>query len=376
MNILILNWQDIRNPLAGGAEVHLHEVFSRIAGMGHNVTLYCSSFPGAPKEETLNGIHIIREGGRYLFNFRVPFRYFTTFRKQSFDIVIDDMNKIPFFTPLFVKKPLYIITHHLFKKSIFLETAWPLAMYVYLMEKIGFGLCRVQGIPFIVGSPSTKTELIEIGFQPSLIEIINYCVDHKTHTPAPSARSSTPLIGCFGRLKKYKSIEHLLQAFAVVVRQVPEVRLVVVGEGDNRQALEAMSRELGISETVQFTGFVEEREKVRWLQKVWFAVNTSSKEGWGLTVIEANACGTMVLASDVPGLRDAVKDDETGMLYEFGNVEELTKKILLLLTDSAHRGRLAANANSWASTFDWNNAAKHTYNLLQSRINSSQTFNA
>ena len=368
MKILIFNWQDIRNPHAGGAEVHLHEVFSRIAHMGHEVTLFCSSFPGGSPREVINGITVIRKGGRYLFNFLVPLYYFTRFRREKYDLVIDDMNKIPFFTPLYVREPLYVITHHLFKKSIFLEVPWPLAMYVYLTEKAGFALCRSKRIPFIVGSPSTKQELREINIPDEQVEIINYCVDHDVHIADPSVRSATPLIGYFGRLKKYKSVEQLLHAALLVREKVPDVKLVVVGEGDNRAPLEKLAQELGIGDMTLFTGFVDEAEKVRWLQKVWFAVNTSSKEGWGLTVIEANACGTTVIASDVPGLRDAVKDNETGLLFEFGNVNDLAAKIVYLLTDRARRDRLAQRAYAWALSFDWDVAAKRTLALLEQRV--------
>ena len=368
MRILIFNWQDIKNPLAGGAEVHLHEVFSRIAKMGHEVTLYCSAFPRAPKEEMLNGIRVLREGNRYLFNFLVPIKYFTMFRKQGFDLVIDDMNKIPFFTPMYVREPLYIVTHHMFKKSIFLEASFPIALYVYVTELLGFGLCRSRKIPFIVGSPSTKQELLESGFPSEQVEIINYCVDHAIHFPAPSLRSTRPLIGYFGRLKKYKSVDQLLRAFVQIKKQLADVRLVIVGEGDNRAALESFVREAGLQDSVTFTGFVPEEEKVRWLQKVWFAVNTSSKEGWGLTVIEANACGTAVVASNVPGLRDAVKDNETGLLYRYGDIDDLASKMSKMLHDEPLRNRLAASAYQWANTFDWDHAAERTFVLLEQRV--------
>ena len=212
---------------------------------------------------------------------------------------------------------------------------------------------------------------MEIGVRSELVDIINYCVDHQVHQSDPSARDPKPLIGCFGRLKKYKSIEHLLQAMVLVRKQHPDVKLIIVGEGDNRSALEALAKELRIQDAVQFTGFIEEDEKVRWLQRVWFAVNTSSKEGWGLTVIEANACGTTVIASNVPGLRDAVKHNDTGLLYEFGNVQELAEQIHQCLADPALRDRLAQSARAWAATFDWDIAAGRTLKLLEQRVHSS-----
>ena len=371
MRILIFNWQDIKNPLAGGAEVHLHEVFSRIVKMGHEVTLFCSSFKGAPDEEIINGIRVLRKGGRYLFNFHVPFQYFFRFRNGVYDLIIDDMNKIPFFTPLYLREPLYFITHHMFDKSIFLEVPFPLALYVYLTEKAGFALSRNRKLPFIVGSPSTKAELVAKGFDPAMIEIINYCVDHTIHKRSNIQRSTKPLIGYFGRLKKYKSIEHLLRAVALVMKKIPDLELFIVGEGDNRKALESLTVQLGINQVVRFTGFVNEAEKVRLMQEVWFAVNTSSKEGWGLTVVEANACGTTVLASNVPGLRDAINDGETGLLYEYGNIDELSKKILTLIGDSSLRNRLAQAAHTWALTFDWDQAAQRTMELLQNHVNQS-----
>lgn len=365
MKILIFNWQDIRNPLAGGAEVHLHEVFERIAGFGHEVTLYCSGAPGAPGEERRNGLTIIREGGRYLFNFRVPGAYRRRFREGHFDIVIDDMNKIPFFTPLFVREPLVGITHHLFRRSIFRETNILFALYVYLMESLAISLYKDRRIPFIVGSPSTRQELLSLKFPADSITLINYAVDHHVHRLDGVPKSSTPLIGYFGRLKKYKSIDHLLEAMHIVLERHPDLRLLIVGEGDDRPRLEALTRSLGLWKNVEFTGFVDERRKIELLQQMWAKVTTSSKEGWGLTVLEANACGTPVIASDVPGLRDAVKDNVTGLLYPYGAVEELGKKISLILSNTALRETLRDNAIRWAKEFDWDIAAKRTLEVLE-----------
>ncbi len=363
MRILILNWQDIKNPLAGGAEVHLHEVFERIARMGHEVTLFCSRFDGAPASEEMNGIHVIREGGRSLFNYLVLRKYFSTFRRQRFDLIVDDMNKIPFYTPFYVKEPLLGVTHHLFGKSIFLEASFPAASYVYLAERAA--LPMYKRIHFIVGSPSTYHEMLSGGFRDDRTHLINYGVAHESFRQTGIPKSQTPLIGMLGRLKKYKSVDHLLEAFVIVRQQLPDVKLLIVGDGDDKPRLMSIAGELGISDSVTFTGFVSEENKVRCLNEMHIAVNTSAKEGWGMTAIEANACGTPTVSSNVQGLRDAVADGETGLLYEYGNREQLAEKILLLLRDEHLRGRLTSNALQWARKFDWNIAAEQTMEIIE-----------
>jgi len=120
VNILLLNWQDRLNPLAGGAETHAHEIFSRVVAAGHHVTLYCSAFEGAKPLEMVDGMEVIREGKRNTFNLTLLHRYHADLRHRAFDIVIDDINKIPFFTPLYVRKPLLGIAHHLFGKSLYI----------------------------------------------------------------------------------------------------------------------------------------------------------------------------------------------------------------------------------------------------------------
>lgn len=363
MRILILNWQDIKNPNAGGAEVHLHEVFSRIAMMGHEVMVYCSRFPGAPPRENINGIDVVREGGRYLFNYRVAWKYLTQFRHQRFDIVIDDWNKIPFYTPSYANQPLIGITHHLFGKSIFIEVPFPLATYVYLTELLAIRVYR--NVPFVVGSPSTQRELVGKGFRSDRVKVINYGIDHALYRTTGISKSETPLVGHVGRLKRYKSVDHLLRAFKYVRAAITNAQLLILGEGDDRPRLEKIAHDLGLGDSVRFTGYVSDDEKIRYLQQMHVVVNTSAKEGWGLTVVETNACGTCVIASDVPGLRDSVVDGETGLLYEYGNIRELARKIADVLHDQSLRDRLSHNALKWAAKFSWDVAATQTLEVLQ-----------
>lgn len=361
MKILLLNWQDITNPLSGGAEVHLHEIFRRIVARGHDATLFCSRYPGAAEEETIDGIRVIREGGRNLFNYHVFPRYLRDFRSR-FDVVVDDINKIPFFTPLFVREPVVGILHHFFGKSIFAETHPPGALYVLASEWLARRTYRRT--PMAVVSESTKRELLSAGFRDDAIFLVPNSVDHSAYTPGGTDAQSH-VVGYLGRLKNYKSIEDLLQAFAIVLRDVRDARLVIVGDGDARRTLERVARELHIVGRVEFRGFVPLEEKIRLLRTMNFVVNPSAKEGWGLTVIEANACGVPVIASDVPGLRDSVPDERTGLLYEYGNIEQLAAKMLLLMRDRALRNRLAAGAVEWARTFNWDDSAEAMLKVLE-----------
>jgi glycosyltransferase involved in cell wall biosynthesis len=372
MNILVVNWQDRTNPQAGGAEVHFHEIFSRIARRGHRVTLCCSAYRGSLHRETIDGIEIIRRGSRAFFNFRFPFTWFASLRSRPFDCVVEDLNKLPLFTPLYVRRPLAGIGHHLFGRSIFLETGPLVARYVYWMERAALALYRTR-IPFMVVSPSTREEFIAHGFPAARLAVIHNCVDHARYTAVGAPKSPDPLIGCFGRLKKYKSVDHLLRALPLVRERVPAVRAVIAGEGDDRPRLEAIAASLGLGTAVQFAGYVAEEQKIVLLQSMWCKVATSSKEGWGLTVIEANACGTPAIASDVPGLRDSVRDNETGLLYPYGDVEALARRIILLLEDAALRRRLSEGAVGWAKQFDWETAADRTIEFLE-RARSNPAF--
>jgi glycosyltransferase involved in cell wall biosynthesis len=320
----------------------------------------------------VDGIRIVRRGGRYLFNYRVMWEYWRKFQNEPYDVVIDDMNKIPFFTPLYVHRPLAVIIHHLFEKSIFREAPFPFAAYVFLMEKLGVAICRRKRTPMLVVSPSTRNELLARGFDNRNIEYVFNCVDHALHKPDPVKRSATPLIGYFGRLKKYKSTDHLLYAFAAVRKKMPDVRLVIIGEGDFRPELERIAKKLDLGSAVEFTGFVDEKTKVELLQQCWFMVNTSAKEGWGLTVIEANACATTVIGSNVPGLRDAIQDGKTGLLYEYGNINQLAEKIFLLLENASLRQRLSEEAYRYSMEFDWDRVAEQTIVLLENIRSSCQ----
>jgi len=357
MKILALNWNDLKNPYAGGAEVHLEELLRRLVKYGHQVTLFCSGFEGCAAQETIEGISIIRRGNRYNFNLVAPFHLKRIVKEQKFDVLIEDVNKIPFYTPFYLNLKTLVVVPHLFATTVFHEINFILGTYIYLSEKPFVSVYKKN--QFNVISESTADDLIRRGVPKQNISVVNCGIDRATYAFIPSkTKYVNPTILYLGRIKKYKSIQHLIAAFRKVKDRIPESRLMIVGTGDYLEQLKSLANALGLKESVEFTGFVSLDDKLERMRRAHVGVMPSIREGWGLTNIECNAVGTTVVAADSPGLRDSVKDGITGLLYPYGNVESLSAKLLLVLTDTKYRKSLEQGALKWAATFDWDLAAK------------------
>jgi glycosyltransferase involved in cell wall biosynthesis len=311
-------------------------------------------------------MQVIRVGTRNTFNFFVPGALKTLLRQRSYDVLVDDINKIPFYTPFYTKIPVVAVLHHFFDRTIYRQAGFVPASYVYLAEKLVPII--YSKAPFTVVSKSTKEDLTRKGIPEANIRVIYNGIDHHTYAPDYSMKSKSPLVCYLGRLKKYKSVDLLIRAMVAVRREVPGVKLVVVGDGDHRPTLVKMVDELGLSDCVEFTGYVSAKEKVRLLQSAQLMVNPSPREGWGLTSVEANACGTPLVASDVPGLRDSCRDGETGYLFPFGDVDDMVSKMIKLLRDERLRLAFSENAVRWAREFDWNRSAQQMETFLRSVV--------
>ena len=363
MKILTLNWNDLKNPFAGGAEVHLEELLRRLVSYGHEVTLLCSGWDGCEDEEVVEGVRIIRRGRRSTFNIVAPKYVRQVAANDSYDILVEDINKIPFYTPLYLKMKTLVVVPHLFATTVFQEINFVLGTYIYLAERPLVSVYRSK--PFNVISESTADDLVRRGIPRDNISVIHCGIDSRTYAFDPNVtKFELPTILYLGRLKKYKCIHHLIDAFAIVKNTLPDAQLMVVGAGDYLPELQKRAAELGVSDVVEFPGFVSMEDKVNRMRRAHVAVLPSLKEGWGLTNIEANATGTTVVAADSPGLRDSVRDGETGLLYEHGNIPLLAEKLLSILTDNSLRQRLEAGGREWAARFNWDYAAREFEKLL------------
>lgn len=365
MKILIFNWKDIKNPEHGGAEVFTHEIFKRISKRGHEVTIFSSEFKNCKKEEIIDGIRIIREGGKYSVYFKARKYYKNVFSKESFDVIIDEINTLPFFTPCFVNRGeiLIALIHQLAREYWFYETIFPINFIGYHILEDRF-LKNYLEIPTITVSNSTKYDLINLGFKK--VFLVSEGINFNPLRKLPK-KSEKPEIIYLGRLKRAKRVDHVLNAFKIVKEKIPDAKLLIVGSGYLRNYLEKIA-----GDDVTFFGYVSEKEKIKLLSEAWVLINPSIREGWGINVIEANACGTPCIAYDVPGLRDSIVDGKTGILVkENGSVEALANAIIRVLEDEKLRKRLSKNALRWAKRFSWDKSAREFENIIKKIVNNS-----
>lgn len=367
MNILLINWRDMKHPQAGGAEVHYHEIFRRLVAKGHRVILLTTRFPGSAPRDVQDGIAVYRWGNTYLFNWQTPFFIPFLLKKRRIDCIIDDVNKIPFFTPKFFRRvPSGVFFHHLFGNTIFDVTAKPLARYILFLEnRIAWAY---RDTPCCTVSQSTLSELTARGFSRDNITIIENSVDIERLIRDKPVRKEEDLLLYVGRLKRYKNLDIVMEAMRALNERNKRLRFVICGSGDDELNLRECARKNGVERQVIFVGHASEEEKADLYHRATLLVNPSIKEGWGITNIEANAAGTAVIANDAPGLADSVRHGVTGLLYKFNDAGDLADCIRKLTDDLGLRRTMEQEGRKWALKFSWDNSAMRMEKWLQEKV--------
>ena len=363
-DILLLNERDIRHPQAGGAEVNLFQVGRRLAERGYRLTLFCTRFAGASAEEEIDGIRVVRFGNRLTYYLRLPRRVRSALPPGA--AIIEHLCKLPFCTPLYTRAPVLAVTHHLFGRTAFWQAPFPVAAVVYSAEWLIPPVYR--RCTFLAVSPSTRADLIHRGVDASRIRVVPNGVDCSHYAPLEAAPAAPPTVLALGRVEPYKRLDVVLRAFAQVRSRLPEARLLIVGSGTGLEAVREDIRRLNLTGCVSAPGLVSEEEKLRLIHSAHVAVSTSEKEGWGLTVLEAAACGLPTVASDVPGLRDAVVAGETGLLVPYDDAPATAEALTALLGDEARRQRLGRAARRWAERFSWDAVAEATAQSIEEAV--------
>ena len=363
LKILWFNWRDIANPNAGGAEVFTHEVAKRLVRKGHSITLFTPTFPGCNKDETTDGLHIVRGGGMYTVYNKAK-SYFIS-HQEEYDLIVDEINTRPFMTPKYVKGiPILALIHQLAREFWFYETPFPI-------NYIGFHYLEKHWLSYyrntitVTVSSSSKRDLESMGFKCILIVPEGLSFSPLQQVPP---KDKEPTIVFIGRLKKAKLPDHALKAFALIREKIPDAKMGVIGDG---YLLEELKKTLGTSR-IKFYGKVSNENRNDLVSKAHMILVPAVREGWGLVVTESNAVGTPAIGYNVHGLRDSIIDGKTGIILKKNSPEELATQAIKLLGDRDLLHCLSNNALEFSRRFKWDISAEEFDKALRHAANRFQ----
>ncbi len=364
--VLFLNWRDLANPEAGGAELYAERVARRFARTGIQVTLLTSTFPNAAPFDWANEYLVIRDGGRFGV-YTAAARHIRRYGHR-YDAILDFQNGIPFFAPLWAppETPVICVVHHVHQKQFGMYFPWPASLVGRVLE--GRVTRRVyRDNVFVAVSPSTRAEMRHELRIRRPIHVVPNGVD--VLPPSHRPRSPEPSIALVTRIVPHKQLHLLVDVVPGLLRLWPGLKVHIAGAGPGRADLAAHVRGLGLEKVVALPGRVTEQVKSDLLGSAWLTVSTSLAEGWGLTAVEANTLGIPTVAYDVPGLRDSVRHGVTGWLAQPG--DDLTGTIAAALGELASPARqeeLATACRSWAANFTWDGTTNRLAQVMLSEV--------
>jgi glycosyltransferase involved in cell wall biosynthesis len=370
MKLLLLNWKDVEHPKVGGAELIVHYFAQELVKAGHEVTLVCSSFPGAKPETEIDGVRIIRRGSLYTV-FWHAYRYYKQLKEKP-DFVIEHINTIGWMTPLYVpaeKRRAYL--NQLAQAVWMYEFPWPLSWIGFVMERLQYLLYKTT--TFLCYSQSTQDNLISYGIPAENIRQFTMGLDHTRYVPGEK-KTKYPLFLFVARLVSMKRPRLCFEAFLEVLKKHPEAKFVFIGQGPEQffinQAIydHEVQRSVKVITNAFFVDKKSKDPKVTYMQQAWAHVLPSVKEGWGMVVTETAACGTPSIVSNVSGLRDSVQDGKSGViLSENPSKYELAEAMIRIIEDEPLRQKLSAGAIKWAKNFEWEKSYRSYVRALSLR---------
>jgi glycosyltransferase involved in cell wall biosynthesis len=334
--IVFIAWRDLANANAGGSELLVDRLAQGLQARGDQVTLLCGGAVGTREYE------VRRSGGTYSQFVRAPLAFSRHLR--DCDLVVEVCNGMPYLAPLWTRRPVICVVNHVHSELWALRFPPLVAGAGRWAESVVMPWVHRKNL-FVTVSASTFSSLTEIGVDADRIRLICNGVEPG---PPPAPRSAEPLFLALGRLADYKRIDVLLKLWERV-RQVVGGRLVIAGDGPERERLEAMA-----GPGVMFAGRVSEEEKHRLLSAAWMLLHPASIEGWGIVVTEAAVRGTPAIGFSVPGLRDSIVHDETGLLVRTEG--EFASAWAALAIDDRRRLAMGQAARDRAKQLHWSAA--------------------
>lgn len=330
---------------------------------GHQLEWFSAAFPGSAETEDLDGVRIVRAGRQATVHL-CAFRNYRQKLETSFDIVIDQVNTVPFFTPLWSRIPIVMFIHQLAREVWWYESRFPLNALGFAIEP--WYLRPYRNRPVLTVSASTHNDLIDLGFT-GRIWVIPEGLEPAATQPSPGSVSSDFLY--VGRLAPSKRVGDILRAFSIFAESSPGGRLHLVGSGSNGhvQFLTRLASRLRIEDRVTFHGRIPADAKYRLMASSQAVLMTSVREGWGLAVSEAGAVGTPAITYDVPGLRDSVVDGVTGVVVQ-QTPEALARAMVALTRDPSRRDSLSSGARRMSQRLSFDSSAQVVESALEAIV--------
>lgn len=361
MNILILNWRDPKNPKSGGAEIVTLNHAKAWVNKGENVTWFTSRFKGSKENEKINGVNIVRRG-----NFITVFFHaflFYLFSKNKFDVVIDEIHGLPFFTPLYVRIPKIAFIHEVADEIWDYMYPFPVNYLGKLIEPLYFKLYK--NIKFWTDADSTIDDLVKKGIKRKNCVAINCPIENKSLSKLPK-KENIPTFVFVSRVVKMKGIEDVIRSFFYILREIKDARLWIIGDGESGYVnqLKENMESYSISTKVKFWGKVTESKKIELIRKAHILLHASIKEGWGLVVIEAASQATPSVVYNVSGLRDSVINNKTGVVLEENSAKEMAKQAVRLLKNVKTYKNFQEAGLIRARNLTWEKATKESLSLI------------
>ena len=357
--VSMLAWRDLADPEAGGSEVHASTIAQLWGEAGIEVTMRTSFAAGHPQVSWRDGYRVIRKAGRYLVFPRGAFSEMMGWHGAR-DGLVEIWNGMPWFSPLWASGPNVCFLHHHHAEMWDMTLPPRLARMGRLVEsRIAPPFYRRT--PIVTLSESSKRELVdEMGFKAKRITVVPPGIASR-FTPG-GEKSPTPLVVAAGRLVPVKRYDHLIDVLVETKQRHPDLEAVIVGEGYSRGDLEAQRREAGAESWIHLPGRIEDDQLVALYRRAWVIAGAAAREGWGMTLTEAAACGTPAVATRIAGHLDAVAPDRSGLLVD--GREEFVSALDAVLRDQSLRDRLAAGAQEHAARFTWEATALGTLEVL------------
>ncbi|CAN5438897.1 glycosyltransferase family 4 protein [soil metagenome] len=376
--VVVVNWRDLDHSLAGGSERYAWEFALALRDAGAHVEFITARDTGQSRHDVRDGIEVHRGGGA--FGFYAFAAWSLLKRRRSLDVVIDPECGIPTFSPLFVRRStaVVLVVHHVHQEQFVTYFPRPLASLGQWLERVAMRRVYRRRRTVVV-SESTHQEMRSQLDWRSPVEVIENGATVPDTDDEGFLDKDIDRMVVLGRLVPHKRVDLVLHALDALRTERPALRLDICGKGPELDRLRWIAADLDLADRVTFHGYVAEETKAAILRRAALHVCASDIEGWGQVVIEAAGYGIPTIARDVPGLRDSIRDGETGVLVpdspDLDVVRErLTDAVRTLLVEleAPENLRLAYQASqTWATGFSWRRMHREAVDLVTDELGRS-----